>query len=386
MQKTRSGLDHLLLQQNKFQHYRIALVTNNWAYTLDNEQGRTALIKKGLPICKLFSPEHGLMALGEDGTLQNNHIDNLTKLPVISLYGNKFMLSAEELDDIDLVLFDIPDIGCRFYTYLWTMTYVMEACALHNKPLVILDRPNPIGGNMKKAEGPLLDESNCASFLGRWSIPVRHCCTFGELANYFSATRKMDIDLKVIQLFDWSRHQPVFNNVNIFKPTSPAISTIETAICYPGTGLLEGINVNEGRGSKNPFTIFGAPWINNYLLHENLDKLKLPGVQFSEIEYSPSGSMYAGESCFGLSLAVIDEDEFLPVHTGLSIIHQLLVTFPENCNKRLYKTAANPSGEKHLDKLTGIENSFSKLKEGVVISTKPGNEWFNKIDPYLLYH
>ena len=386
MEKVLFGIDYLLLQKNKFQGYRLALATNNAATTSSGESSRVALLKADFAIAKLFSPEHGLTAQGEDGAYQNNSTDSLTQLPIISLYSEHLMPTAEDMVDIDMVLFDIPDVGCRFYTYLWTMTYVMEACALHNKPLVILDRPNPIGGDIDRAEGPMLDEKNCSSFIGRWDIPVRHSCTLGELAIYFSATRNIDIDLKVIPLKNWERNQLPSENNWRFNPTSPAISTIETALCYPGSGLFEGINVNEGRGSNKPFTIFGAPWINASLLLKKITTLNLPGVQFSEIQYAPSGSLYAGEICFGLSLLITNENTFLPVQTGITIIQNLFSLFPDQCRERLYKTVANPSGEKHLDKLLGIENSFLTLKEGNKISTDLKNDWKEKITPFLVYH
>lgn len=385
MQKILSGLDHLLLQQNPFKNDRIALVTNNAAFTSGKERGRVALLQKGFNITKLFSPEHGLEAKGADGTYQSNSIDPLTQLPVISLYGDHLMPAAEDVEDIDMIVFDIPDVGCRFYTYLWTMTYVMEACALYNKPLVILDRCNPISGDMKKAEGPMLNEK-CASFIGRWNIPIRHSCTLGELATYFSATRKMNIDLTVIKLTGWERDCLPSENNSLFTPTSPAISTVETALCYPGMGLLEGINVNEGRGSDKPFSIFGAPWINSSLLISGLRSLNLPGIFFKEIQFRTADSLYAGENCTGLSLSITHEKEFLPVQTGIAVIRQLLLLFPGHCTERKYKTLANPSGEKHLDKLLGVENSFSKLKAKDKISSELKNEWKESIAPFLLYH
>lgn len=384
MQKTLSGLDNLLLQQNPFKKNRIALVTNNAALTSCKEQCRIALLRKGFNIIKLFSPEHGIEVKGADGAYQSNSIDPLTQLPITSLYGDHLMPTEEDMAGIDMVIFDIPDVGCRFYTYLWTMTYVMEACALYNKPLVILDRPNPIGGDIKKAEGPMLDEK-CSSFIGRWNIPIRHSCTLGELATYFSATRKMNIDLSVIPLTGWERDRLPSENNFLFTPTSPAISTVETALCYPGMGLLEGINVNEGRGTNKPFFIFGAPWINSSLLISELRPLNLPGVLFKEIQFTPSDSLYAGESCSGLSLSITDEKEFHPVQTGIAVIQQLLLLFPGECSARRYKTLANPSGEKHLDKLLGVENSFSKLKAGERISSELKNEWQEKVTPFLLY-
>ncbi len=380
------GIDSFIKQADAFKKVRFGFVTNNAATTSKGIMSRQALLVAGFSITKLFSPEHGLTTKGEDGAYQRNSTDACTQLPVISLYGEYLMPSAEDMADIDMVLFDIPDVGCRFYTYLWTMTYVMEACALHNKPLIIPDRPNPIGGDIDKAEGPMLDEKNCSSFIGRWDIPIRHSCTLGELATYFLTTRKINIDLTVIPLTNWNRNQlPAENNWK-FTATSPAISTIKTALCYPGTGLFEGFNINEGRGSKDPFTIFGAPWINSGLLVNKLAELHLPGIQFSAITYTPSDSLYTGECCFGLSLSITDENIFLPVQTGIAIIQQLLLLFPDHCQERLYKTVANPSGEKHADKLLGMENSFQKLKEGNKIITELNYDWEKKITPFLLYH
>ena len=136
---------------------------------------RVALLKNQFKLVKIFSPEHGISVKGDDGVKQQNVTDTITDLPVVSLYGEKLMPSEEDMQDVDMVLFDIPDIGCRFYTYLWTMTYVMESCAAYNKPFMILDRPNPIGALLEKAEGPMLDEANCSSFIGRWNIPLKHC-------------------------------------------------------------------------------------------------------------------------------------------------------------------------------------------------------------------
>lgn len=380
------GVDAFINQADAFKNVRVGFVTNNAAATSKGMLSRNALLGAGFSITKLFSPEHGLTTKGEDGAYQSNSTDASTLLPVVSLYGKHLMPSAEDMADIDIVIFDIPDAGCRFYTYLWTMTYVMEACALHNKPLIILDRPNPIGGDIDKAEGPMLDEKNCSSFIGRWCIPIRHSCTLGELATYFSVSRKIDIDLTIIPLTNWNRNQLPSENNWKFTATSPAISTIKTALCYPGTGLFEGFTINEGRGSDTPFTNFGAPWIDSTLLVNKINEMQLPGIQFSTITYTPSDSLYAGECCFGLSLSITDENIFLPVQTGITIIQQLLLLFPEHCKERLYKTVANKSGEKHADKLVGIENSFLRLKEGNKIITELNVDWEKIITPFLLYH
>jgi uncharacterized protein YbbC (DUF1343 family) len=391
MEKVLFGLDYLLLQKNKFRGSRLALVTNNAASTSDGEPGRVALLKAGFTITKLFSPEHGLTAEGEDGVYQSNGIDSLTQLPIISLYGEHLIPTAEDLAAIDMVLFDIPDVGCRFYTYLWTMTYVMEACAMHNKPLIILDRPNPISADIDKAEGPMLDEKNCSSFIGRWDIPVRHSCTLGELATFFAATRIKDLNLDVIKVQNWNRKQTASEAGWNLLPTSPAIQDAETALLYPGMGLLEGINVNEGRGTGWPFKIAGAPWIDAQQLNTVFNNLQLPGIRSTAISYNPKWGMYAGEVCQGLQFSVTDSHSFSPVETGLKLLSLIISSYPENCIERLYKTVANPSGAGHLDKLTGVCKSFEKIKNGESISAtlRPKDPiaigWKEIIQPYLLY-
>ncbi len=386
MKKVLFGIDYLLSQKNKFQHSRLALVTNNAATTSDGELSRIALLKAGFTITKLFSPEHGLTVKGEDGVYQPSNIDSLTQVPVISLYGEHLMPTAEDLTDIEIVLFDIPDAGCRFYTYLWTLTHFMEACALHNKPLVILDRPNPIGFDIDKAAGPMLDENNCSSFIGRWDIPIRHSCTLGELATFFAATRIKNLNLDVIKVQNWNRKKTASEAGWHFVPTSPAIQDTETALLYPGMGLLEGINVNEGRGTDSPFKIVGAPWIDAQQLNTAFTDLQLTGIKSVAIHYVPEWGMYTNESCNGLHFSVTDIHSFFPVETGLQLVSLIILSYPEHCKERLYKTVANPSGAGHLDKLTGVYKSFEKIKHGEGISAilQP-KDWKEIIQPYLLY-
>jgi len=384
MTKVLFGVDAMLESDIYQKNLRYGLVTNNVATTFDGKPSRLALLKAGFTIKKLFSPEHGLTAKGEDGSYQSNITDSQTNLPVISLYGDHMKPSAEELQDIDIILFDIPDAGCRFYTYLWTMTYVMEACAANNKKIIILDRPNPIGGNLDKAEGPWLDETSCSSFIGRWSIPVSHSCTLGELAAYFSSTRIRNCKLEIIKVKNWNRLLSVSEAGWHFKPTSPAISDAETAKLYPGMGLLEGINVNEGRGTKYTFKIFGAPWIDASLLYDAFTQSNQAGVAVMETSYVPESGIHSGLKCYGLKISVSDYHSFKPVETGLQLLHHITRLFPGQCEERLYPTVANPSGSGHLDKLTGVKHSFEKIKSGSIISTDV-SDWKKTIQPFLLY-
>ena len=374
------GIDILLKQAEKYTKKRMALVTNNASLTTQGIATRKALLQNGFILAKLFSPEHGLSATGEDGSFQNDVIDTVTGVPVISLYGNGLAPSQTDLNDIDIVLFDIPDVGCRFYTYLWTMTHVMEACAANNKELIITDRPNPITGNLLAAEGPMLDEKNCSSFIGRYAIPIRHSCTIGELALYFAATKIKGLKLTVIPVQNWQRHQ---TSGFVFTPTSPAIQKQSTALLYPGMGLLEGINVNEGRGTNQSFHCCGAPWIDENDLQVAFEKTNCPGISSHAITYTPDSGLYANEFCKGLQFFVTDETIFRPVQTGIALIKTIINLYPLHAAERLYLTVVNPSGTGHLDKLLGLPDAFNKLKNNLPFDIAVADVWKAEINKFL---
>lgn len=380
--KIQYGVDQLIMQPAAWRQKNIALVTNDAALTTSGMPSRVALLKAGFHLTTLFSPEHGISRTGEDGALQPSGMDELTGLPIISLYGDKLAPAADDLDAIDIVLFDIPDIGCRFYTYLWTMTQVMEACAKHQKELIILDRPNPIGGVLVNAEGPMLHPA-CSSFIGRWNIPLKHACTLGELARYFAATQNMKLALQVIPVQEYRRSFTALQELD-FVPTSPAMTNSASAFFYPGTGLLEGINVNEGRGTDTPFTVLGAPWLNAAAVLE----LLLPntkGFTASVTIYTPASGLYAGERCNGIALQLTEPDKLMAVQTGLHIIQSILKVHPQSVQERLYPTVANPTGKGHLDRLLGLPGSFDLLLKGAEIDTRLYGEWEEKMLTHLLY-
>ncbi|HEY8688936.1 MAG TPA: DUF1343 domain-containing protein [Chitinophagaceae bacterium] len=372
-----SGIDHFL-QQTKYKDKRIALVTNDAALTSQEIKTRVALLKTDFTLVKLFSPEHGLNANAADGTFVQNSIDDVAGLPVISLYGDHLAPTEKDVEDVDIILFNIPDVGCRFYTYLWTMAYVMEACAAFNKPFILLDRHNPIGGNILLAEGPMPEE-NCSSFIGRWGIPIRHCCTLGELAKYFAATKIKGLQLEIIRVTNWQRNKIATS----FTPTSPAIKNITTALLYPGMGLLEGINVNEGRCTDKPFTVCGAPWINSEELAHAFTQKKCEGFFCKPYSYTPVEGLYAVQNCNGLEFFISDENIFRSVATGIKLLQTIFKLYPSHVKEREYATRANPSGLAHLDKLLGIQHAFDKIKNGK-INTEV-KDWRGIIKPYLLY-
>ena len=379
MQHAIPGIDSFLQLSGPVKNLRYALVTNNAAFTSDGTLSRMALKRNGFNLIKIFSPEHGISVQGADGVYQNHQPDIVSGLPIVSLYGDRFTPSEEDLADIDVVLFDIPDVGCRFYTYLWTMTYVMEACTLYNKQFIVLDRPNPISGNLAMSEGPMLDEADCSSFIGRWSIPIRHSCTLGELALYFADKKFKIFDAKVVHVKNWERNHVIEN----FYPTSPAIKNISTALVYPGMGLLEGINVNEGRGTDKPFIQFGAPWINADELKMKLKNIK--GIDLKTCSYMPTDSLYKNENCYGLELNTIEKAIFHPVAFGIELVSTLIKLYPQQVQQRAYVTNVNPTGDNHLDRLLGIKGSFQLLRSGHSLQTEISQSWQNEIAPFLLY-
>lgn len=384
------GIDSLLLQNPSWKTKSIALVTNHAATTNTLIPSRKALVDNGFNITTLFAPEHGLDVQGADGQLMHDGTDILTNLPIISLYGTQLRPSAKDLENIDIVLFDIPDIGCRYYTYLWTMTYVLEACAEHKKKLIVLDRPNPISGNIALAEGPMLDELNCSSFIGRWQIPLRHSCTLGELAQYFKAVKKLQVALEVIRCNNWNR--------NLFQPqwgldfvaTSPAIKNFHTALLYPGLGLLEATNISEGRGTDKSFQIAGAPWFDAITICEVFNQIQ-DEIVLKAIQFTPTESKYANEQCNGVSFGVQANAQFQPVFTALLFIKLVKDIHANDFKWQPYPTLVNPTGKQHLDKLMGIPNSealfnlpFQSFLKAIEQATKLQN-WEDAIAEYLLY-
>lgn len=386
------GTDILLRQNPSWKKQRIAFVTNHAAITNKLTSSRKSLLGAGFNIVKLFSPEHGLNVQGADGIRMNDGIDVLTQLPFISLYNEKLTPSEEDLKDIDIVLFDIPDIGCRFYTYLWTMTYMLEACSKQNKKLIILDRPNPISGNLFLAEGPMLDEVNCGSFIGRWNIPARHSCTIGELALYFNKTKNINADIEIIKCENWNRASFHPDWQIDFVPTSPAIKNFEAALLYPGLGLLEATNISEGRGTELSFQIAGAPWMNAQEVSSIFNKLNIDDVKTGPINFTALHNKYPSEKCNCVKFELLHVSSYQSVFTGLLFIKLIKSLYPQHFEWRAYPTNVNPAGKNHLDKLLGIAGSeqifelpFNEFLTTIQQITKTNN-WQKEIQPYLLYN
>ncbi len=294
----------------------------------------------------LYGPEHGVRGSAQAGEYVEYYTDEQTGLPVYSLYGETRKPSPEMLEGIDVLLFDIQDVGTRFYTYIYTMAYAMEAAEENDIEFIVLDRPNPLGG--EGVEGPVLNDEY-SSFVGKYEIPLRHGMTVGELAKLFNHEFGIGADLTVVEMEDWDRDMYYDDTELEWVLPSPNMPTFDTALVYPGAALIEGTNVSEGRGTTKPFELIGAPYINSNELASELNHLNLPGVDFRAASYTPSFSKHAGKLTHGVQIHVTDKEEFKPVITGLNLVKTIHDLYPENFEFR----AENSSGVSFFDLLVG---------------------------------
>jgi uncharacterized protein YbbC (DUF1343 family) len=381
----------------------IGLVTSNGAPPglTGTGSARSALLETGLPITRIFTPEHGLTATAPDGSSLSDGPDPETGLPVVSLYGPRFRAGPEELHDLDLVLFDLQDVGARFYTFLWTMTHLMEGCAEAGIPMRVMDRPNPLGGLETSVEGPIQDAGAPVSFLGGWPIPIRHSLTLGEMALLLRAEMGLDLDLGVVAMDGWRRSMLWPDTGLHFHSPSPGIPAFQSTLLYPGLALLEATNVQEGRGTQLAFQWCGAQWVDGPELAGHLNEVALPGLLAYSRTLDPSPSStepsacpgdLRGTSSPGVFLEVTDPGIHRPVATGLRLLSLLRTLWPTQFSWEPYSTAANPSGKDHLKRLVGSEVIANVLENdpGGVTSdlvqewTDPGG-WWERAEPHLLY-
>ena len=281
---------------------------------------------KKLRLKAFFGPQHGIRGETQDNMIEwEGFSDRTTGLPVQSLYGSHRKPTADMLRGIDVLVIDLQDVGARYYTFIWTMAYVMEACHAIGRSVVVLDRPNPLNGN--QTEGPVLCPE-FASFVGLHPLPIRHGMTIGEMALYFKETFYQGLDLHIIPMKGWKRQMWFDDTALPWVMPSPNMPTLETATVYPGLCLLEGTNVSEGRGTTRPFEIIGAPFVDPDRLAASLTALKLPGVFFRPLSFLPTFQKYAGSLCGGVQLHVTNRGRFKAFLTGAAIIKTIRDLYP----------------------------------------------------------
>jgi len=323
----------------------LGLVTNDAARTAADASrlSRVALLDAGGPIVRLFSPEHGLSAAAPDGAAVPGGTDPVTGLSVVSLYGKRMQPAPESLEGLDGVLVDLPDIGARCYTYAWTMTHVIDACAEAGLPVWILDRPNPLGGALAAVEGPMLEPEH-RSFIGRHTIPLRHGLTLGELARLWQQERCPAADVRVIACEGWWRDRLWPDTGLPFVPTSPAIRRFDAALLYPGLCLFEATNLSVGRGTDAAFEAVGAPWLDAAAVAARLAERQPPGVVVTADAFTPDTDPYAGQRCEAVRITVLDPARVRPVALGLALLADIAAHHRGVFAWARYPTAANPSG------------------------------------------
>jgi len=314
---------------------RIGLVTNQSG--LDAHGQRTADIlahAPGIKLAALFSPEHGIAGI-LDTTAIGNSRDVATDVPVYSVYGDsddKRRPTPDELAGLDAIVYDIQDAGVRFYTYETTLGYFLEAAAKAGKPIIVLDRPNPITGSY--VQGPIADPGR-ESFVSYWQTPVRHGMTVGELARMFNSERAIDARLTVVPMEGWMRGDWFDSTGRVWINPSPNLRNLTEAALYPGIGMIESSNISVGRGTDTPFELVGAPWIDPAALASNLNAREIDGIRFVPTEFTPSSSNYANEKCGGINLIVTNRDALDAPELGLEIASALQHLYPND-----YKLAA----------------------------------------------
>lgn len=377
---------HLHLIRGK----RVGIVTNHSARLPDGTHFVDSLIsQKDVRVVALFGPEHGIRGNAPDRKSIKDEFDSKTGIPIFSLFGKTTKPTTQLLKGIDVLVFDIQDVGARFYTYATTLALTMEAAAESGIPYVVLDRPNPIGG--LHMEGPIREES-LKSFVGWLPFPIRHGLTIGEIALMIAGESWLQGNVRprldVIRMRGW-RRKLFFDETNLpWISPSPSIRSIETAVLYPGTCFIEGTNVSEGRGTDHPFEYIGAPWIDSKAFVKALNSSGLPGVTFRAIKFTPTStvsvttdSKYEGELCEGAFVKVVDRHRFRAVTTGISILSTLHQLFPKQFEMR----------SRRLDELVGtsaVRRALAKGLpiEGMMAGWDEGLHSFNRLrKKYLCY-
>jgi len=374
---TATGID--VLEQEGFtplRGKRIAIITNQTG--VDSQGRRTIDVLANAPGVRLFaifSPEHGIA--GKIDANVPDSADAATHLPIYSLYGATRRPTPEMLRGLDSLVYDIQDAGVRFYTYITTMGYCMEAAAQNHEAFYVLDRPDPLGGEV--IEGPMLDPDKI-SFTAYFPLPVRYAMTPGELAQMLNAEKHLGLDLHVIPMKNWRRSETFSDTGLPFIPPSPNLRNVNAAFLYPGVEILQAGGVSVGRGTGAPFELLGAPWIRGGELAAELNRQKIPGVEFSPARFTPTDALYKGKPCEGVSLTLTDPVDFRSMTMGLEIAAALRRLYPDSFH-----------AEKTIE-LLGSQETVDELVRGMPVAQIVAG-WSDALDQframrskYLLYN
>lgn len=374
------GIDNIKEYDSYLKGKRLGLITNPTGVNKQMKSTIDILNEEYNLVC-MFSPEHGIRGDLQAGDHVNTYTDSKTNLPVYSLYGGSCHISGEILDTIDIIVFDIQDVGARFYTYLYTLSYAMEDCAKHSKSVLVLDRPNPI--SCSKTEGTVLD-SEFKSFVGRFPIATRYSLTIGEYARFINSSQSINCDLQVVPLSGYNRR--IFydqTDLNWIAP-SPNLPTIDSCISYIGTCLFEGTNISEGRGTTKPFETIGAPWLKADRVISQINKLDLKGFVLRETYFTPTFSKHRDDLCCGIQIHITNRDEYEPFKLGVYLVDTIRKTHPEFEFLKPIKDGAKP----FIDLLLGTDELRRKEFDCETFFEKQSlklKEYKEQIKPFQIY-
>ena len=354
---------------------RVGLITNQTGIDRNRRSTIDLLAHApGVKLVALFSPEHGIRGIADERVASTT--DAATGLPVYSLYGDTLRPTDAMLAGLDALVFDIQDAGVRFYTYITTMGYTMEAAAAHHLAYYVLDRPDPLGG--ERIEGPMLDRDR-TNFVGYFSMPVRMAMTLGEMAQMFNAENKIGSDLHVIRMRNWRRRDWFDQTGLSWVDPSPNLRSTEAEVLYPGLEILQAGGVSVGRGTDKPFERLGAPWIHGEQFAGYMNRRSIPGVRFLADRFTPDSGLYKGEMCEGARVAVTDRNSLQSMRMGIEIASALAKLYPGK-----FETAK-------MIELVGNAVTIERLVNGdspaeIVSSWNGELEMFRKLRAkYLLY-
>lgn len=372
----KTGLENLIADPPGFlKHKRLGLLCNPASVDQDFNHASFLLHTYfGDRLTALFSPQHGFYAEKQDNMIESDHFtDPKLEIPVYSLYGETRIPTPQMFEDIDVLLVDIQDVGTRVYTFIYTVSYCLETAAALNKKVVILDRPNPIGGI--RVEGNLLSK-NVSSFVGRYEIPMRHGMTIGEISAFFNTRYHIGCDLEIIPMTGWKRNMYFDDTGLCWVPPSPNLPTPASAMVYPGQVIFEGTNLSEGRGTTQPFEVFGAPYLDcDQILDDAQDRL--PGLHLRPVGFEPTSGKYKETACKGFALHVTDRDRYCPYASSLILLQSVIKNHPDGFAYKLppyeYEFKKLPmdlilgstSLRKNLETFTAPENLLDQCRDAL---------------------
>jgi len=372
--KVRTGLDMFEKKwPGELKDARVGLLVHPASVNAKLEHAADCFQKsRKVELKAIFGPQHGILGETQDNMVEwKSYKDKRTRLPVYSLYSATRKPVPPMLKDIDVLVIDMQDIGSRYYTFIWTMELCMQACSELGISIVILDRPNPIGG--KLTEGPVLD-INYSSFVGLRPLTIRHGMTIGEIGSYLKNEFYHSLDLHIIKIESWKRDM-LFDETGLpWVMPSPNMPALDTALVYPGMCLFEGTNLSEGRGTTRPFEIFGAPFIDPELLIKRLNRFKLPGVVFRPLNFEPTFQKHAGKLCGGAQIHVTNRDRFEPFKTGTAILKAVHGLYPRKLkwNSPPYEYEKE---KKPIDILAGTDRFRKDIESGKSVDQM--EKWWN---------